>query len=179
MKYILTTIILFFGALSYAQPNVEDNNIFPKYAVDTASGRMGIMFSIQQAQKIDNDYDLLSLLEKQKIGCDTVIKSYRIAVMDLDKVVASQDIKIEQLDSLNTANNELINNLKEQIRNYITDKIKCDSLVGNKDAEIKLLNKQIFKLKVQKIVGFTGLAVFGGVSVGVSVYAAYMALLKH
>ena len=166
MKYFtLLLLFLTFGFKSFSQGE------FPKYSTDSATGQKVVEFTIQQAQRVDNDLDLLAVMEKMQLGCDTVVKTYKIVVTDLGHVIAIQDVKINELDSLNTDNNKIISNLNDQIKKYIDDQIKSGELLKNKDSEIGIKDKQILTLKIHKIAGYTiaggiGAAVLAGLIYG-------------
>jgi len=181
MKYILILLLSFSTIFSFSQAPDQINGTttgpFPSYFIDTSGHKAGVVLTIEQAQRVDNDYDLLELLEKQQLGCDTTIKTYQILVKHQDELVAALNLDVSQKDSLLRGKDALIEELKGQIKVYIHDAILCGTLVDNKDEEIKMLKKQVFKLKVQKIVGFTGVAVFGGVAVGLGVYSIYKSIV--
>lgn len=166
MKKILTTLILIlFTICSFGQ--VPD---YPIYQYDSTNQIMTVVFSLKQAQTIDNDYEYLELLEKSRSGCDSLAKSYQIVIKDLGRIVAQQDISIKDLNNLNSKNNVLIDNLNGQIQGYIKDKILCDSLGVIKDDKISSLSKENFKLKVKNTGISIGLGSFGVISLGVSIY---------
>lgn len=183
MKYILILLLSLNSLVSFGQtPSDQINGTttgpFPSYFIDSSGHKAGVVLTIEQAQKVDNDYDILELLEKQQLGCDTTIKTYQILVKHQDELVAALTLDISQKDSLLKGKDALVEELKAQIQVYIKDKILCGDLVSNKDTEISMLKKQVFKLKTQKIVGFVGLGTFGGVAVGLGVYSIYKSIVK-
>lgn len=145
------------------------DNTYPIYKYDSANNKIAVIISIRQAQMIDNDYDILNLLEKAKTGCDSLAYSYQIVITDLGRVIATQEVNIKELNKLNNKNNEIIENLKSQISKYIEDGMKSNALIENKNTEIQSLNKTITGLKVEKVVGYTGIGVLGGGLVAVLV----------
>ena len=182
MKYLLTILLYTYSMMSFGQPTSDKINgttsgPFPSYFLDTSGHKAGVVLTIEQAQKVDNDYDMIALLENQQLGCDTTIKTYQILVKHQDDLIASLSFGSSQKDSLLRGKDDLINQLRGQIKIYIRDGMLCGQLVDNKDEEIKMLRKQVFKLKVQKIVGFTGVAVFGGVAVGLGAYSIYKSIV--
>lgn len=170
MKKFLTILLLLISFVGFSQtPNTDLPN-YPIYQYDSTHQIMTVVFSLKQAQTIDNDYEYFELLEKSRSGCDSLAKSYQILITDMGKIIAQQDVTIGDLHKLNDGNKSLIDGLNEQIKKYIEDVIKCDSLLRNKDAQIASFKKENLKLRVQKTVGFIGLGTFGGIAVGVSVY---------
>lgn len=170
MKYL--SLLLLFLTISTKSFSQDE---FPKYAIDS-SGQKVVEFTIQQAQRIDNDLDLLEQMDKMQLGCDTVIKTYKIVVSDMGKVIATQEVKIGQLESLNKKNTEIIDNLNEQIKKHQEEMLVCYDLNKNKDREITLKNRELLKLKVQKIAGFT---VAGGITAAVIVGLVYGFVSGH
>jgi hypothetical protein len=151
---------------------------YPIYQYDSLNNRMMVIITVDQARRIDNDYDILELLEKAKTGCDSLTASYQIVVGNLSNVIASQDIRISDFQKLSSKNDSIIQNLNGQIKKYIEDRIKCDDLNKIKDEQIVIYQKEVRKLKTQKIVGFIGLGTFGGVSIGISAYVIYTVIMR-
>lgn len=163
MKVLLTFLILLFTNLSFAI-----SNDYPIYKYDSTSHVMTVVFSLEQAQKIDNDYDYYEYLSSFKV--DSLVSSYQIVITNMNSVIAKQNLVIDDLNNLNIKNDSLINNLKSQIVKYIEDGVKCDLIGKNKDEQISSYKKENLKLRVKSTVGFIGLGIFGGVSLGVSTY---------
>lgn len=163
MKVLLTFLILLFSNFSFGI-----GNDYPIYKYDSTSHVMTVVFTIEQAQKIDNDYDYYEFLNSFKV--DSLVNSYQIVITDMNNIIAKQNITINDLNELNNKNDLLINNLKSQIVKYIEDGVKCNLLVSNKDEQISSYKKENLKLRVKSTVGFIGLGVFGGVSLGISTY---------
>ena len=165
MKYLLIIITSLLMSL-----NVLGQNSYPTYQYDSANHKMLVTFTLEQARMIDNDYDLLELLEKSKTECDSLMTSYQVVITSLDKVIASQEVKLKDNVTLQKKNDDIISNLNEQIKKYITDGIKCDSLVKNRETEISTLNNQIKTLKVHKITGYSLAGGIGGIIIAGLVY---------
>lgn len=127
----------------------------PSYYVQN-NDTLGIVISIQQAQKIDNDEELLQLFEKMNVSCDSTIKKYIAVVNEYDKKIAVMEVKISKLETISKEQTTQINNLKSQIINY---QIQMDLLhqeIVSKDNIINLQEKQIMKLRFGKGAGVTG-----------------------
>jgi hypothetical protein len=169
MKKILTILLMLISVGLFGQLKDE----FPKYMYDSTSKTMTVVFTLEQARTIDNDYDYLDLLELSRKGCDSLAKSYQILVMDMGRVIAQQDITIKDYIRLDVKNNQLINNLNEQIKKYIEDQLKCELLIKNQDYQLNSYKKEIRKLKIKKTVGIFTL---GGVTIGLTTYIILDAL---
>lgn len=153
IKILLSIILTLILSVSHA--TIIDEPNYPIYQYDSANNKVAVIISLKQARMMDNDYDILELLAKAKTGCDSLATSYQIVIKSQDKTIATQDIKISELLKLDAKNKDIIKNLNEQIKKYIEDGIKSGEILINKDKELDLLRRDIVKLKIQKIAGFT------------------------
>lgn len=170
MKRILFLLIVMFSTFSSnAQTtDVKATDDFPQYYVK-GKDTIGVIFTVAQAQKIDNDYELLALLKKSKIQSDSLINAY-ITVVDLQgKQIAKLELKTSLLEDLNKIKDSEIENLKQQISQYKKDKVLSDSIIVNDNKQITSYKKEARKLRTQKYI-FTG--------IGVAVAVAILVLLK-
>lgn len=123
------------------------------------------MITVEQAQKIDNDLELLKLFENQGIQCDSLNTSYIKAIDNLNNQVRLLELDTKILkDQINDKDIQ-ISNLQKQLTNEKIIGDLCEEQKKNKDEEIKLLKKEVRKQKTQKIVGFIigGLSIIGGI----------------
>lgn len=157
MKKILLLIVILFTLKS--QVVAQD---FPKLYVVNGD-TIGVIFSIQQAQKIDNDYELLRLLKQAKVMSDKTDSAYIVIVDNFGKQVAEYKLKVSTLESLVSTQNEQIKNLKDQIERYQRDSFLANEQSLRKDTIINNNKKEIRKLKTQKFLGFT----FSGGLIGI------------
>ena len=164
-KVLLSSIILMFSLISYSQ-----NINYPIFQYDSAHNKIAVIISIKQAQKIENDYDILELLGKSKSSCDTLVRDFQIVIKDKNNIIATQGVKINGLERIGATNDSIIANLNAQISKYIEDQMKCNQLVSNKDKEITILHREVNKQKIQKIAGFSIFGVAGGGVVAILVY---------
>ena len=141
-KFLFISIFTFLNLVSFAQSN------FPKYYIERGD-TLGLIISIEQAQKIDNDLEILDLLQKRGIRCDSVIKKYLIVVDSLERQIALLELKTKNLESSIESENLMINNLKLQIENWKRDLLLCNqqlelkqNIISNKDLVIKNLKLQ-------------------------------------
>ena len=139
------------GIISYGQE-------CPRYIDDST-----IAISVKQAQKIDNDLELLSLYRNMHTNCDSTVGFFLQVVdnyKDMD-IIAQQ--KIVVYDSLTSTQKKQISNLKEQIQ--IKEDIIAikDSVIGDKDKIITVDDKQIKQLKREKRIFIIGGAIFNAV----------------
>lgn len=139
MKNIILFLLLIIPVFSFGQD-------YPKYEIDT-NGRKLVVFTIEQARKIDNDYDLLLLLENFKIKCDSLGISYI-------KVINEQNNQILLLKKINLENEKKITDKDGQINALTKENVNlekniklCDGQRGNNQKEIDGLKSDIIKMK--------------------------------
>lgn len=152
MKIVFSIMLVLISFLSYSQeyPKIELNQ----------KGEKVVVFTLSQAQKIDNDLEILALLEKSKIQCDS-LNLYYIKVIDsqnhnivlFEKSVSELKSQIKDKDSQ-------IDNLSTQIKNLEESGKICDEQKCVKDKQIDGLKEDLKKEKIKKwLFGGAGLAV--------------------
>lgn len=153
MKYIILAIVMtFFSLFAFSQD-------YPRIEIDRY-GKKVIVFTIDQAQRIDNDLEIYELLKKSKIQCDSLdIERVRLidrldqkivvcekAISELNLQLADKDMQISLLQSRDYNQKESMRILEEQ---------KCI-----KDKQIHDLRKEVEGEKRRKwIFGAGGLLV--------------------
>jgi predicted RNase H-like nuclease (RuvC/YqgF family) len=155
---LLTLMLLFVCSFGFTQTNFTKEDL-PAYYIQNGD-TLGVLLTIQQLQKLDNDVELVSLLKKKGINCDSTIKKYVCVVNDYGKQIALLETKISKLDEIISGKNDLINNLKLQVANYQADLDRANVQLIYKDQMIKNQDKRIRKLKVQRALTIGG-CVFG------------------
>ena len=138
-------------------------NNFPHYYIKNGD-TIGVVISIKQAQKIDNDYDLLSLLKKSKIEESKIDSAYVVVINNYGQEVAQLKLKISTMDDIDLIKDKEISNLRSQIDDYERDKLLSDLQLAKKDTIIQNYKGQVVKLKLQKTISFSvggGLTLLG------------------
>lgn len=156
-KIILIFIISIIQFLGFSQD-------YPRLETDS-SGKKLVVMTYDQAQKVDNAFELLNLLEKAKIECDSLTLSY-VKVIDLLKRQVSLlevDIKLHKNQVIDK--DKQIENLQQRLDNCEKIKSSCDQQIEVRDNQIGLLKKEITTLKVKKNIGW-GVGI-GGVVLGI------------
>lgn len=162
-------ILIFFSLMYFKSFAQSDTLTYPRISTNDTNV---VEITIEQAQKIDNDLELLSIFKKLKTNNDNTSVAY-ISVIDEQKnQITLMELKISDLESINNDQKLQINNLRSLIDNYKQDLKLCDEQGLVKDEMIKNLKKQNRKLKFQKITLF---AIDGLVIVGVG----YLFLVSH
>jgi hypothetical protein len=156
MKKILIILLTILSCISYGQ---DSTITYPHYSIE--NGKKTVVFTLEQAQRIDNDRQLLAHF--RELGADfNSVDSACVKVVDAQgKEINGLKIEISSLKSLGITKDSEIDNLKAQISQY---KIKDDlnkKELKTKDDIISEKDLQIRKQKRQKWAGFIG----GGLSV--------------
>lgn len=151
MKKFLFTLILFLSTF-ILKAQVSD---LPKYYV-VDKDTLGIVLTIEQVQKLDNDVELLELFKKLQLDCENLTTHYVKIINGLEEKVALMEVSMKDLNNKSKEQDDLINNLKKQITNCEKDKALCDSIVKNKDGEIKTLKGEIVKQNIRKGASLVG-----------------------
>ena len=126
--------------------NTTDTTEYPKlYIVD--GDTLGIILTIDQAQKLDNDLEIKKLLEMAMFNCDNLSGQYMIVISELEKRIAILEIKGSELVSATNTQRQIINELKSKILIYEKDLKLCDEQQKKKDTIISNQKKTINKLK--------------------------------
>lgn len=142
MKSILLFLFTLVSTCLYSQAvDVE----LPRYYI-VQNDTVGIIISVEQAQKIDNDLEIKKLLELSMIKCDSLSNQYVVVVDKLNKQVAILELKINELNNASSTQNKMIGELKAKIDNYSKDLKLCDEQNKKKDEIISNQKKTIRKL---------------------------------
>jgi peptidoglycan hydrolase CwlO-like protein len=130
-------MLISFCSFSQDYPKIELNE----------KGEKIVIFTLEQAQNIDNKLEVLELMKVARIKCDSLNISY-IKIIDEQ---SKQIVKLEKLNSeLNnqiTDKDKQIENLNQQNKNLTTDVNLCEKQNTNKNTEIEGLKKDIKKVK--------------------------------
>lgn len=150
-KFILTFVLLISSIFLFAQD-------YPIMSVDSCGNKV-VTLTLEQAQKIDNNLEILKLLKIQTSDCDSVISAYIVVVDEFRNKVAVLEFSVKTLNDQLKSKDRALSNLQEQLKNEKKDKTLCEGQLKSKDIIIDDRDKEIRKLKIQKIVGFaTGTA---------------------
>ena len=160
-KIILTLILSFYSMFAFSQSlyqkytigTIDTAEMTPRYLIgenDSKKDTLGIIITIKQAQKIDNDYEVLALYRNMRTNCDSTV-SFLVQVVDNYKkanIVAQQRFKTDSIVIFDTK--AQVNNLKSQI--IIKDALVAtkDSIISNKNGIIDLNKLEIKKYKKQR-----------------------------
>lgn len=140
MKNILLSIFLLLNWCFLSQ------NVYPKIFVDS-SGQKLVIFTYQQAQKIDNNFELLMLLEKKGVECDSLNLGYLRVIDNLENQNRLLNSSMSLLKDQSIDKNTQIRNLQDQLSNCEKISKDCDSQIKIRDEQIVLLKKELKTVK--------------------------------
>lgn len=153
--FILSFLLISFNSFSQG---IE----YPRYEIDSL-GQKVIVMTIEQAQKLDNNSDLLALFEQLDANLNDYDSLCIKVIAEKDRVIAQQDVQISQLKSMIDNKDSQIDNLQAQISDYKNKEMGYIKEIDNKNKEIDLHVDKIKKLKTKMIVGggLGGLTIIG------------------
>jgi vacuolar-type H+-ATPase subunit I/STV1 len=157
MKKLLTILFFIITSISYSQD-------YPRIETDS-TGKKLVVLTYEQAQKIDNAFELLTLLEKAGAECYSLTLSY-IKVIDVLKHQTSLleiDVKLYKNQVIDK--DKQIENLQQRLNNCETVKSTCDQQISLRDKQIVLLDNEIKTLKTKRNIAYgSGIAgIVGGI----------------
>jgi hypothetical protein len=161
MKNFLLLILLSFSfSLSYSNNLIDslDYKNLPQYLI-WGGDTIGVVLTVEQLQKLDNQTDLVNLLEVMSIKCDDVNTKYVMVINSLEQKIAIMDIKIDNLEEQNLIKDDIIKTLKDQVRNREESIQFCDKQRDNDSKIIDGLVKDLRKSKIKSLVGWMGTGV--------------------
>jgi hypothetical protein len=161
MRKIITIIFLLVGSINlYGQ---EDT--YPRYYIQNGD-TLGVIYSIDQVQKIYNDQVLLSLFKDMRIGCDSLMKKYLVIVNEYEQKQLVDKSLIEQYEKERKNQEQTNQTYLTKIDNLEKDSKKCDDQKGLKDGQIKDLDEVVKQLRKERnwliggTIGFGTLGLF-------------------
>ena len=153
MKKILFIIVFILSSLNInAQFKKEE---LPKFYIENGD-TIGIILTIEQVQKLDNNSDLLTLFKKMSIDCDVVNNDYVVVVNKLNEKIALLEIKIDNLNKQIDKQDDMIVNLNKQISDYKINEDLSNKQLENDKTIIKDLKKDLRTQKIKTAVAFIG-----------------------
>lgn len=158
MKSLLTLLIGLFVSINVFSQEIE----YPRYEIDSL-GQSVVVMTIEQAQKLDNNSDLLVLFEQLNVQIGSYDSICIKAVNDKNVVISEQKVLIDQLNTNIETKDSTIDALQKQITEYQVREVMYDEQLTNLNGQIDLKDKQIRKMKTKMIIGGSlgGVAIVG------------------
>ena len=151
MKKLLLSLILI--TISFFA-NSQSTDL-PQYLIE-GGDTIGIIISVEQAQALDNDAELLALFKQLRMDCDNLDSYYLQVINSLDQKMGLLEIKNKELYNQSVEKVSLIENLNKQIENCEQNKDLCDDQISIKNEEVKTLKGEIRRQKIRKFISIGG-----------------------
>jgi predicted RNase H-like nuclease (RuvC/YqgF family) len=156
---LLSLLILIIPTLSFSQ-----NRDLPQYFIE-GGDTIGILLSIEQVQKLDNNSELLDLFKQLQIDCDNIETSYAGVINKCNEKIALLELNLSDFRNQSIEKDDLISNLKTQLSNSESNKSLCDVQIVKKNEEISILKSDLRKEKFKKWISTGGNVILAAASV--------------
>jgi len=142
--------------------NVYSQIDYPRYEVDSL-GQKVVVMTIEQAQSLDNNSEMLSLFEKLNSQIGSYDSICIKVISDKDVVISDQKLQISNLkESLNTKDKK-ISALQNEIKEHEKKEKVLQEQIDNRQQVIDEKDKKINKMRLKMILGGgAGAAIIGG-----------------
>ena len=163
MKYLFTLLFslsFIFASAQYKLGYVDTSDKTPKYLLTQTGDTVGVVITYKQAQKIDNDLELLQLYKLTNTDCDSIVNNLNETILSYKQTTSLYDKKIKTLDTMLSINKIELFDVNKQLE-LCNDKSNLkDSIIKDKDIIIKLDKKDIRKYKIERnVIAITSMAV--------------------
>lgn len=157
MNKLLLIFLMMISFISISQ-EIE----YPRYDIDSL-GQKVVVMTIEQAQKLDNDTDLLEIFNKLDMTTTEFDSVCIKTINDKNVVISSQKVLIEKLNENSQTKDSAIKALQKQVVEYQLNKTLLQDEVNNLTERLKISDKSNRKMKTRMIVGggIGGLAIVG------------------
>ena len=159
MKKILITMMLVLSSvIAFSQID------YPRIQTDSL-GQKVVVMTIEQVQKIDNNLEILELMERAQLECDSLNLSYIRVIDNQNKQISLLELDIKHLKEQINSKNEQITNLQTRLSNLETANKLCEEQKLNYEKQVDVLKDEVRKQKNYKIIGFIvgGAGTLGGI----------------
>jgi len=165
---ILTLILLLSFILGFSQNSFVKEDL-PQYFVQNGD-TIGILLTVQQVQKLDNNSELLGLFEKLSIKCDSLDTYYIGVINQMNDKIAILNIKLSKQDEAIKKQDDMVKDLKDQLNNAIIRLDLCEQQRNNDSIIIKGLKQDLNKSKWRNVAGWTTSGVVSVVAIFLGIF---------
>lgn len=153
MKYFITLLIsLFVINCSYSQT-------YPRLDTDSLGTKIVVM-TLEQAQKLDNNMEILKLLEQAIIDCDNLSTSYLKVIDEQKRTIALLEVDVKLLKEQIKDKDKAISNLQERLDNALRLSDECEKQKSELNGKVSVLEEEVSRLKTKRNIGY-GVGVLG------------------
>lgn len=141
---LLLSLLTSFCAFSQKYPRIETDS----------SGQKLVVMTYQQAQKIDNSFEMLRLLEKANIDCDSLSLSYvRVIDQYKNRVVLLETDLLLYKGQVSDKDSQILN-LQSRLQNCELSSQASEKQIETRDQQIILLKDEVKSLKIKRNISY-------------------------
>jgi len=137
MKSLLTLLVGLLISINVLSQEIE----YPRYELDSL-GQSVVVMTIEQAQKLDNNSDLLQLFEQLNVQIGSYDSVCVKAVNDKNILISEQKVLIEQLNTSIDTKDTTIETLQKQVTEYQLREVMFNDQLINKTMATTLLKNK-------------------------------------
>jgi len=160
---LILTVMLGFSQTSFVKADL------PQYYVQNGD-TIGILLTIEQVQKLDNNTELLGLFEKLSIKCDSLDTYYVGVINSMNDKITILNYKVTKQDEAMKKQDDMVKDLKLQVANAIFRLELCEQQRNNDSTIIKGLKQDLTKAKVKGIAGWTTTGVVSAIAIFLGIF---------
>lgn len=146
MKKLILAFALLFSVTAYSQID------YPRFDTDSL-GKAVVIMTVEQAQSLDNNTDLLRLFEKLDAQLGDYDEVCIRVIGQKDAVIAFQDIEIKKLKESLVNKDDQITKLQKDITLNEAKVSSFETELKKKNEEIELHKDEIKRVKTNAILG--------------------------
>jgi len=152
MKKLLTLLFSLIVILSFGQKQI------PPYYLIENNDTIGVVLSVKQAQKLDNDLEMLKLLKQLQIDCENVDADFVKVINALGDQLSLSQEKNNYLESQVSKKDDELRNIRSALDSCQSADTLSTEIEGVYKDEIVELKREIRSQKIDK-----------GISIGLNV----------
>lgn len=141
----------------------------PQYYIQNGD-TIGILLTVEQVQKLDNNSELLVLFKKLSIKCDSLDAYYVKVIDNMNDKMGLLEVKISNMSEQSKKQDDIIIKLKEQISIKQSQLDITEKQRSNDSIIIKDLKKDLRKSKFKNVIGWTATGVVSAIVIILGVF---------
>jgi chromosome segregation ATPase len=151
-KYILSIVLTMISLIGLSQD-------YPRLEKDSL-GNTIVILTLEQAQKLDNNMEILTLLEQAVVDCDNLNNSYLKVIDEQKRTIALLELDNKLLKEQIVDKDKSIANLQIRLDNAIDLSSRCETQKAELNGQVTDLQNEISNLKTKRNIGY-GVGVLG------------------
>ena len=165
---ILTLSLLLSFMIGFSQTTFVKEDL-PQYFVQNGD-TIGILMTVEQVQKLDNNSELLGLFEKLSIKCDSLDTYYIGVINKMNDKIAILNVKTTKQDEAMKKQDDMVKDVKAQLTNALLRLSLCEQQRSNDSTIILGLKRDLTKAKVKGIAGWATTGVVSAIAIFLGIF---------